>query len=218
MDWASSRCDDPKVCLMAHDALARSYRTHCLTSGKRLVLERGPTDADRASGSWSYTCPDCGKSHRTVYGPAHVTELAELFEKIDIPMDVDLGQLISGQHVVLKGITLRTPWGSVLRYAFVPGFSQTDRALDTSWGLGKVMDDMGTDYDHQGAGGWGADADGIVRRGDENLGNGIPPSAAWLRIEFHHAHYWEPPESWSRTLTIDLSSGEITNVTRGATA
>jgi hypothetical protein len=88
--------------------------------------------------------------------------LAELFEKIDIPMDVDLGQLISGQHVVLKGITLRTPWGSVLRYAFVPGFSQTDRALDTSWGLGKVMDDMGTDYDHQGAGGWGADADGIV--------------------------------------------------------
>jgi hypothetical protein len=85
-----------------------------------------------------------------VYGRAHLNELVELLERIDIPMDVDLGQLISGQHVVLKGITLKTGWGSVLRNAFVPGLSQADRALDTSWGLGKVMDDLGTEYDHQG--------------------------------------------------------------------
>jgi hypothetical protein len=80
-----------------------------------------------------------------------------------------------------------------------------------------VTDDLGTDYDHQGVGGCGPEADGIVRRGDEDLGNGIPWSAAWLRMEFHHANSWEPPKSWIRALTIILDSGEITNVTRETT-
>jgi hypothetical protein len=74
---------------------------------------------------------------------------------IDVPIDIDLGELIAGQHIVLRGITLRTPWGSVLRYSFVPGFSDQPRTTDASWRLGKVNDDLGTVYDHQGQGGWG---------------------------------------------------------------
>jgi hypothetical protein len=42
-------CDGPKVCVMAHEELATTYTTHCLTTGKRLILERSPTDADWAS-------------------------------------------------------------------------------------------------------------------------------------------------------------------------
>jgi hypothetical protein len=127
---------------------------------------------------------------------------------------VDLGELIPGQHVVIEGIGMRYPWGSVLHNAFVPGFARS--AKNTDWGLLHVADDVGTNYeDHVGEGGWGADPDGIVRHGDESLGNGVPPSATRLTIEFNPAHDWDPPSPWIRVLTIELSTGEVTDTIRG---
>lgn len=197
---------------MAHDPFAGTYTTHCLTTGERLTLESGPTLADHKAGSWSYLCPVCGESHRTVYGPRDSAEFLERLETIDLPIDINLGELITGQHIVLRGITLRTPWGSVLRYSFVPGFSDRPRTIDASWGLGTVNDDIGTVYDHQGQGGWGPDSDGIVRQGDEDLGNGIPPSASWLTIEFRPVHYSGASGRWISKIMVDLALGSIIGI------
>jgi hypothetical protein len=134
---------------------------------------------------------------------------------IDLPLDLDLGEIILGQHVVIRGIELNTERGSVLHYDFVPGFDHDDRELDTSWTLGDVNDDVGTRYDHDGEGGWGPDPDWIVRWGDERLGNTIPSSAGTLTVEIHHAHYLTPPGDWVRVFTVDLTTGAVRDVTAG---
>jgi hypothetical protein len=138
--------------------------------------------------------------------------MAGRFVKIDIPVETDLGELIPGQHIVLEGITLRTPWGSALRSTFVPGFPKSNRRLNTSWGLGDVADDLGTACDHGGEGGWDPDADGIVRRGDEHLGNGIPSAASWLTIAFIPAHGWDVPGRWITKIMVDLTLNKIVGV------
>jgi len=113
---------------------------------------------------------------------------------------------------VISGIGLRFPWGSVIHNEFVPGFRQDEEGFDTTWGLGEVSDDLGTAYEHGGQGGWGADTDGIVRRGDELLGNGGPPEASWLRIEVMPSHTWTPPGPWIRSFTVDLAAGVLQDV------
>jgi hypothetical protein len=118
--------------------------------------------------------------------------------------------MIPGQHVVIQGIELRTTSGSVLHYDFVPGFARDNRELNTSWGIGTVSDDLGTEYDHQGAGGWGSHSDGIVYWGDEDLGNGIPGAASRIEIEFYPANGWTPG-SWTSKLVLELPSGKILN-------
>ncbi len=138
--------------------------------------------------------------------------MADGFVQIDIPVESDLGELVPGRHIVLEGITLRTPWGSALRYTFVPGFPKSDRHLNASWGLGDVADDLGTAYDHGGEGGWGPDADGTVRRGDEHLGNGVPSTASWLTIAFIPANGWDVPGRWITKIMVDLTLNKIVGV------
>lgn len=111
-----------------------------------------------------------------------------------------------------EGIQLRTTSGSVLHYRFVPGFDRDDHELDTSWGLGKVTDDLGSEYDHSGAGGWGADSDGIVRNGDEDLGRGIPNTARWVEIEFRPAHSQQVAGSQVLKIRLDMLSKSIYEV------
>jgi hypothetical protein len=194
---------------------AGPYATHCLNTGTRLVLDDGPILTDYEAGFWSYDCPVCGENHRTVYGPQDAEALAAINGRVDIPVRLDLGELIRGQHVVIVGIGLRLPCGSVIHNEFVPGFRQGDRNLDTSWGLGEVSDDLGTDYDHGGQGGSGADPDGIVRSGIEILGNGIPEGASWLKIEVGHASRWTPPGDSIQSFTVDLSTGVARDLIAG---
>jgi hypothetical protein len=87
--------------------------------------------------------------------------------------------------------------------------------LDVGWGLGEVSDDVGTVYDHMGAGGWGPDDDGIVRWGDEDLGNQIPATANALSLTVHRANSWFPVHEWIQTFTVNLGSHEVTVVEHG---
>lgn len=108
----------------------------CPDTGDRCSIEHGPSLADFAAGQWVYKCPSCGEDHQQRYGRAALDD-PYYRRTIDIPFDLDLGELVQGQHIVLRGIQLRTTSGSVLHYSFVPGFRRDDRELDTSWGSAK---------------------------------------------------------------------------------
>jgi hypothetical protein len=197
---------------------SRPIVLHCLTTGERCTIEIGPTPEDFAAGSWTYDCPSCGEAHEQSYRVPKDYDPNVRTRTNDIPLDMDLGELIAGQHVVLRGIELRTTSGSVLHNDFVPGFPRDRKGLEVSWGLGEVHDDLGTVYDHQGQGGWGAHPDGIVHWGDEDLGNGIPAAASTLTIEVHHANDWNPRQAWIEEVSVDLASGEVSIVRNGSTA
>ncbi len=187
----------------------RSIVLCCPDTGERCEIENGPDVADFAAGSWSYRCPSCGAEHQQSYRPPSDYDPNQRRRTIDVPFDVDLGELVEGQHIVVRGIELRTISGSVLHYDFVPGFRKSDRRLDTSWGLGEVHDNLGSEYDHSGAGGWGAHPDGVVRWGDEDLGRGIPKEASLVEMEFHPANSWTPTAEWVRRVRVDLRSGSV---------
>jgi len=134
---------------------------------------------------------------------------------IDLQMDLDLGELIVGHHVVIKGIEITKRWGSALHNDFVPGFDPDDLELDKSWGLGQITDDVGTVYEHGGQGGWGPHPDGLVHWGDEHLGNTIPRDATLLTIEVHYADSPPPLGCWIRSFTVDLANGVVMEAVRG---
>lgn len=193
----------------------RSISICCPDTGDRCLIGKGPGLSDVSSGSWTYRCPSCGEEHTQSYGAAKDLGLNQKSRTIDVAFEVDLGELVKAQHIVTQGIELRTTSGSVLHYDFVPGFLQRDRNLDTSWGLGQVRDDLGSEYDHQGCGGWGAHPDGIVHWGDEDLGRGIPKTASWIEIEFMPAHYSKVSGPWISKIRVDLLSGSVIEVTPG---
>jgi hypothetical protein len=183
----------------------------CPDTGDRCSIEHGPWLVDFAAGLWSYKCPSCGEDHQQRYGRATLDD-PYYRRTIDIPLDLDLGELVQGQHIVLRGIQLRTTSGSVLHYSFVPGFRRDDHELDTSWGLGRVGDDLGSEYDHSGGGGWGADPDGVVRDGDEDLGRGIPKAARWIEIEFRPAHDRRTAGPRILKIRVAVPSGSVSEV------
>lgn len=198
--------DGPPVDIHYEPLEERSISICCPDTGDKCLIEKGPVPSDFAAGSWTYRCPSCGEEHTQSYRATKARDPNERSRTIDVAFEVDLGELIEGQHIVTQGIELRTTSGSVLHYDFVPGFVQRDRKLDTSWGLGQVRDDLGSEYDHQGGGGWGAHPDGIVHWGDEDLGRGIPKTASWIEIEFMPAHYWTVPGPWISKMRVDVSS------------
>ena len=191
-----------------------SYRILCPTTRDHYWIEPGPSQQNYVDRKWTFTCPSCGEEHEVRIRPQQPHQL-ERSRVIDIAIDLDLGEIIQGQHVVIKGIEMTTSRGSVLHYDFIPGFDRDDRELDTSWSLGKVNDDVGTTYGHGGEGGWGPDPDWIVRWGDERLGNTIPSGAGTLTVEVHHAHYWTPPGHWVRSFAVDLTTGLVQDVVAG---
>ncbi len=210
--------EGPPVDIHYESLEERSINICCPDTGDKCLIEKGPAPSDFAAGSWTYRCPSCGEKHTQSYRATQPLDPNTRSRTIDIAFKVDLGELIEGQHIVTQGIELRTTSGSVLHYDFVPGFVRRDprdQDLDTSWGLGQVCDDLGSEYDHQGCGGWGAHPDGIVHWGDEDLGRGIPKAASWVEIEFIPAHYWTVPGPWIFKMRVDLSSGSVLQVTAG---
>ena len=171
-------------------------------------MDPGPSEQEYADRAWTFSCPSCGEEHHMRVRPREPHN-APKTRVLDIPIDLDLGEIIQGQHVVIKGIERETERGSVLHYDFVPGFDVDDRDLDTSWMLGTVKDDIGTVYDHGGEGGCGPDPDWIIRWGDERLGNTVPSDARTLTVETQHAHYLTPVGPWIRAFTVDLGSGKV---------
>jgi hypothetical protein len=190
----------------------RSISICCPDTGDRCTIDQGPALADFAAGLWTYQCPSCGAEHQQRYGRAALSDPDYGRRTIDIPLDLDLGELVQGQHIALRGIQLRTTSGSVLHYSFVPGFRRDDNELNTSWDLGTIRDDLGSEYDHSGTGGWGADIDGIVRQGDEDLGRGIPKSARWIEIEFRPAHDRLAAGRRVSKIRVDVASGTVSDV------
>jgi hypothetical protein len=135
---------------------------------------------------------------------------------VDIKFQVDLGEIIPGQHVVTRGIEIADRSyegrGSALYYSFVPGFRHNDTAVETGWSLGTVEDDLGTIYNHQCQGRWGPDADGVVRRGDGFLGNIIPSVASILRVSI--CPVWTPPEEWVKNFEVNVVDGTVININK----
>ncbi len=207
--------DGPPVDIHYEPLEERSISICCPDTGDKCLIDKGPGPSDFAAGSWAYRCPSCGEEHSQSYRASKALDPNERSRRIDVPFEVDLGELIEGQHIVTEGIELRTTSGSVLHYDFVPGFPQRDRKLDTSWGLGQVRDDLGSEYDHGGGGGWGAHPDGIVHWGDEDLGRGIPKTASWIEIEFMPAHYSNVSSPWISKVKVDLRTGSVIEVTPG---
>jgi hypothetical protein len=210
--------DGPPVEIPESILWDRSIAICCPDTGERCEIEHGPDLADFAAGSWSYRCPSCGAEHQQSYRPSPDYDPTQRRRTIDLPFEVDLGELVEGQHIVTRGIELRTTSGSVLHYDFVPGFPESDRLLDTSWGLGEVHDDLESQYEHSGAGGWGAHPDGVVHWGDEDLGRGIPKEASWVEIDFYPAHSWVPSTEWVQRIRVDLRSGSVVDRVPGARA
>ncbi len=127
---------------------------------------------------------------------------------------MDLGEIIPGQHVVTRGIEIVDRSyggnGSALYYSFVPGFPYNNREVETGWSLGTVEDDLGTVYEHQCQGGWGPDSDGVIRHGDEFLGNVIPRRARTLKVSISPA--WTPPGAWVRAFEVNIGDGKIVEI------
>jgi hypothetical protein len=196
--------------------LMAAYGTFCPTTHDHFKIDPGPSDEQYEARFWTYVCPSCGEQHRQRLRPKPIGERPEPRRTIDIPLDLDLGEIVEGQHVVVKGIELGRPWGSVLHNDFVPGFDTHDRNTNVTWGLGEVSDDVGTTYDHGGQGGWGPNPkDDLVHWGDEHLGNSIPGDATFVTIEVHHAYEWTPPDRWIRKFTVDLGTGAVIDLIEG---
>ena len=74
----------------------------CPDTGDRCTIEDGPSVHDFAAGIWKYVCPSCGEEHQQRYGRATLDD-PYYRRTIDIPFDLDLGELVKGQHIVLRG-------------------------------------------------------------------------------------------------------------------
>ncbi|HEV3188382.1 MAG TPA: hypothetical protein VGZ04_10105 [Acidimicrobiales bacterium] len=181
----------------------------CELTGETVPLDGERISVDYVSQSWSFECPKCGFEHSGTLMPRVTRERPPRTRVIDLPLNLDLGEIIEGQHVIIKGIESPVTRGAVIHNDFNPGFSVRSADLDTSWGLGEIFDDVGTVYDHMGAGGWGPDEDGVVRWGDENLGSMIPTSATTLSISVYCANSWRPSSAWIRRFELSLATREV---------
>ena len=182
---------------------------HCLTTGERCVIEEGPSWEDRRVGFWRYECPSCGAQHEEDFSFHAADRLKNKQRKIDLPMDIDMGELIRTHHIVARGLELRTLRGSVLHYDCVPAINlELQPDLDMQWGLGEVFDDVETNYRQSGGGTWGLNPDGSLHWGEKFLGNGIPTSATTLLVNFHQASRGLPEDSYSQSLLVNLLNGE----------
>jgi hypothetical protein len=184
---------------------------HCLETGERCVIEEGPTWEDRRVGYWRYDCPACGTQHEEDFSFHSLNRVTPRSRILDVALDVDMGELMHGHHVVAKGLQMRTLRGSVLHYDCMPAIDLAKQPeLDMEWGLGEVVDDAETNYRKWGGGSWGPGLDETSNWGEKYLGNGIPRSATTLLIRFHQASRGLPEDSYSQSLLVDLIKREAT--------
>lgn len=173
------------------------------------MIEQGPTWEDRRTGVWRYECPSCGAQHEEDFTLHAVDRVTPKSRTIDVPIEVDLGELIHGHHIVARGLQLRTPRGSLFHYDCVPAIDQSNQsALAIDWGIDEVIDDVGTQYRHTGGGTLGLSRDGTSNWGEKSLGNGVPATATTLIVSFHQANRGLPEDSYSQSLLFDLRSAE----------
>lgn len=179
---------------------------HCEITDEVISVNELPVVVDFIEQTWMILCPKCRQNHSSALLEPQRPPTTPKVRQIDFPLNVDLGELIEGQHVILRGIENVEGSDSQIHNDFVPGFTMK---RSPSWGLGAVTDDIGTVYDHSGAGGWGPDLDRVVRWGNESLGNTVPSDATRLSISFHCDNKWEPAEPWVERLVLNLKGGGI---------
>jgi len=148
--------------------------------------------------------------------------LARSERQIDIACDVDLGELVKGHHVVVRGIELGGPVdrsGVVdgperepqLHYEFVPGLEDHEKDADRFfwyWMLA-VSDDVGTRYRDDNSGVLAPSVGGAATHGTRDLGPPIPATASRLVIRFQPASRFEPPGHYRSELVFDLLAGRV---------
>lgn len=85
---------------------------------------------------------------------------------LDVTFDVDLGELVEGHHVVVRGIE-RGPGEAVLHYEFVPAVQEDERQdkgpVLLYW-MVSASDDTGTEYDDHNTGGFDPQGAGRTER------------------------------------------------------
>jgi hypothetical protein len=147
--------------------------------------------------------------------PRNATQMGSL-RRIDITFDVDLGELVSGHHVVARGLEFADT-GTVLHYEFVPGITQAEQhekgAFFWYW-LVFATDDCGTRYEDSNSGGFDGRSGGAASHGDRDFGGIVPRKARRLTLRFEPAAEWSPPGSWRRELVIDLAAATSTRARR----
>ena len=129
---------------------------------------------------------------------------------LDIEFDTDLGELIPGHHVVLRGIELCS---GQLHYEFVPGM--TDAKMQEGgppfwwfW-LVHTTDDLGTVYSDDNGGAIDTRRGGPATHGVQNLGGAIPVAAPRLMLTFEAPEGWQAPADSIRSLANDLRNRTI---------
>lgn len=132
-------------------------------------------------------------------------ELANFF-------DVDLGELLPGHHVVLRGIERSMKFASPfnpletliqseqLHYEHVPGLTRLSATPDWS---ATFFDDVGTSYNDREEGAYDGHSEGTATHGKRDIGN-IPTEARVLTIVVGPSYQWVPPEPWIRSYEVVL--------------
>ncbi|MFI0419499.1 hypothetical protein [Spongiactinospora sp. 9N601] len=125
--------------------------------------------------------------------------------RLDVVLDVDLGELVPGHHVVARGLELAAE-GAMLHYEFVPGIDDDERQSKGPffwyWMLA-AGDDAGTEYAGHNSGAY-ASGGGEATHGVRDLGGAVPGAAGRLFLDFTPAEGWSPPALWCRQVEVAL--------------
>ena len=118
-----------------------------------------------------------------------------------LEFDFDVGEIMPGHRVRLRGID-RNEYGiSVLNYEHHPGLDSTSPTPD--WGL-TFSDDLGTTtYAEDDGGGYDGHSGGEWTPGFRDIGI-IPYGAHQLIVHVRPQPGWTPPEPWLREIVIPL--------------
>jgi hypothetical protein len=133
---------------------------------------------------------------------------------LDVTFDVDLGELVEGHHVVLRGIE-RNPDEAVLHYEFVPAVQDHERRdkgpFFWYWTV-FASDDAGTRYADHNTGGFDPSGRGPSSHGTRDLGGVILVAARRLVLDFQPPWDYTPAAGVCTRLTIELATGAVTAV------
>ena len=125
-------------------------------------------------------------------------------DRSDIPIDVDLGELIEGHHVIARSLTSGHTVGASLSYVIAPALSDEEEGGFAWYWMLYASDDLGTEYRDWNSGAFGPSADGETTEGDRDIGGDIPSDASWLLLRFEPPSEWSPPVPWTREIRVDL--------------
>jgi hypothetical protein len=149
--------------------------------------------------------------------PRDVTDqyLASMNKHLEIVCDIDLGELVEGHHVVVRGIRFGDPkieTEAELHYEFVPGLLKSERESKGPffwlWTL-QCCDDVNTDYNGNNSGVFDPNSGGSASHGSRDLGARIPHEASRLTIEFEPPRGWNPVGSWRNQIVVDIKERRL---------